>query len=368
MTYVNGYVNKVETVGGPALAALPEGGENGGGRTIELTLVPWTWLLSKRADCAVFQQQDVPGLLAHFLDERPFSAYRMPLGRDYPRAPFFIQYRETDLNFLQRLAEHVGLTMSFTHGPVGHELVFLDLAKDHHFDGTPTVLDAKNTTDVHRTSDLVTEQFVLRASQTGATASVLEGTSASRGAAPERLRMYDFEGSAERQEDVSFYAQLREDEQKSSGGRLRARVHGQPVRSGDVVTLTQSESLNGSYLVVAADMQIGLSSEGTEVVLDVGIDARPASEAFRPERRTPWPIVNGPQIAQVVESSARDSSRVKVRFQWVRDGRAASDLWLPITREALGLRSTMPAAGSEVLVDFLEGEPGRPIVVGVVSK
>jgi type VI secretion system secreted protein VgrG len=44
----------------------------------------------------------------------------------YPKREFVIQYQESDLDFVSRLLEHVGVSFSFTHGEGGDQIVFTD--------------------------------------------------------------------------------------------------------------------------------------------------------------------------------------------------------------------------------------------------
>ncbi|HEX4341122.1 MAG TPA: type VI secretion system tip protein TssI/VgrG [Polyangiaceae bacterium] len=352
MTYFSGYVSRVE--------AVHDGGQRDGPtrRTFDVTLVPWTWLLTKTANSAVFGEHDVPSVLQHLLDGRAFADYRMDLGNGFPESAFTVQYRETDQNFLQRLLEHVGLVTFFRHGPGGHELVLADDARKVAHE--PTIpLDSKTADKVHTTSELVGSQYVLRASEPGASASVFEGSAgvASRYAFA-GLEMYDIEGTAGSARDVEFYARLRAEEQQSSARRLVASVRDRPVRAGNVVNLTEFGALDGAYLVVAADIDVSTNGDDVTVVTD--IETTPVGAPFRPQRLTAWPVIDGPQLATVVQT---DRTRVEVRFQWTRGNAPSSDVWIPSLAAARGAH-----AGDTVVVDFLEGEPNRPIAVGVVAR
>jgi type VI secretion system secreted protein VgrG len=104
--------------------------------------------------------------------------------------------------------------------------------------------------------------------------------------------------------------------------------------------------------------------------------AMESKEPFRPARITPKPTVQGPQTAIVVgraeeEIWTDEYGRVKVQFHWDRYGRRDenSSCWIRCSHPWAGKRwgaISIPRIGQEVIVDFLEGDPDRPIITGRV--
>lgn len=102
----------------------------------------------------------------------------------------------------------------------------------------------------------------------------------------------------------------------------------------------------------------------------------PASVVFRPEQKTPWPRTGGPQTAKVVgpkgESIWTDRyGRVKVKFHWDRlaKGDDTSSCWVRVSSAWAGQGFggvQIPRVGDEVVVDFINGDPDRPIITGRV--
>lgn len=102
----------------------------------------------------------------------------------------------------------------------------------------------------------------------------------------------------------------------------------------------------------------------------------PENVLFRPARKTPRPIVSGIQTAIVVgpkgEEIYTDSSgRVKVQFHWDREGKKddKSSCWIRTSQSIAGRQwgfMAIPRIGQEVVIDFLEGDPDRPLIVGSV--
>ncbi len=95
----------------------------------------------------------------------------------------------------------------------------------------------------------------------------------------------------------------------------------------------------------------------------------PQSVPFRPEIRAPRPFVRGPQTAIVVgdgDIHTDKYGRVQVQFHWDRDNAAAS-VWVRVSQGWAGAgfgQIHIPRVGEEVVVDFLEGDPDRPLITG----
>ncbi|GFO69526.1 hypothetical protein GMLC_31050 [Geomonas limicola] len=106
--------------------------------------------------------------------------------------------------------------------------------------------------------------------------------------------------------------------------------------------------------------------------------AIPSSVTYRPERSLDKPRVKGLQTALVVgppgeEIYADEFGRVKVQFHWDREGQRDenSSCWLRVSQPWSGAGwgfAALPRVGDEVLVDFLNGDPDWPIIVGSVNN
>src|SRR5262249_11600311 len=93
-------------------------------------------------------------------------------------------------------------------------------------------------------------------------------------------------------------------------------------------------------------------------------------------RTTPRPRVQGTQTAVVVGPPGEEIftdkySRIKVQFHWDREGKhnIDSSCWIRVATSWAGKGwgfLQIPRIGQEVIVDFLEGDPDNPIVIGSV--
>ena len=102
----------------------------------------------------------------------------------------------------------------------------------------------------------------------------------------------------------------------------------------------------------------------------------PKAVHFQPQRIGRQPLVLGPQTAIVVgpkgdEIHTDKHGRVKVQFHWDREGKKdeKSSCWLRVSQpwasKGFGFMA-LPRIGDEVVVDFLEGNPDRPLITGRV--
>jgi len=188
------------------------------------------------------------------------------------------------------------------------------------------------------------------------------------------LEVFDVEGEGRDAEDVAFYAQLRAEEQQTGTRKLMGRFEDRLVHAGttfDVVDPLHA-TLNGRYLITSAYLSASPGAAAEPARLATRIEAVSLATPYRPARRTPWPLISSPLVAEVADAgdgrAVLDArGRVKVRFFWSRDAPAAEDSWLRITQPMGTIPARPQVAGEQLLIEFLEGAPNSPIVVGRVA-
>ena len=357
--FLNGHVTSVRRDPGDAADSF------------RVQIEPWTAMLSRTANCMAFERAGAASILRRVFDRYAFASYRVSLGGSYPVFDFFAQYRETDLNLIRRVVEDAGVTTFFEHEATRHTLVLVD--GPH---GYPTMVPAatlqvgaekEDLRDVQSSWALRATRYRLRASDVREAEAVFESTGQTpRAHGPNPLEIYDFEQGPRSQRDMDFYAQLRAEEEESRARTLWG-VLDDVARAGTAFTLAghPAPAWNGSYVVVSSQLRVRMSSTG-DVSARSSIGAAPLDIPYRPSRRTPVPVINGPQLATVVAAGgeARDG-HLKVRFHW--SARTADqEVWLPMTRALSS--EPVPAPGSQVLVQFLEGDANRPLVTDVLQR
>ena len=96
-------------------------------------IAPQLWLLSLRQDCRIFQKMSIPDIVKAVLEDAGVTGdlFDFRLQGDYPQREYCVQYRESDLNFIQRLLEEEGIFFFFEHSQSGHVLIFGDGAVNY---------------------------------------------------------------------------------------------------------------------------------------------------------------------------------------------------------------------------------------------
>ncbi|MHC5539754.1 type VI secretion system Vgr family protein [Singulisphaera rosea] len=152
--------------------------------------------------------------------------------------------------------------------------------------------------------------------------------------------------------------------------------------TGYSFTLNGHFNGNGNYLITGVRHSARLNDNyrsgdnSPEFVYQNTFTCIPLALTFRPVRKTPKPVVQGTQTAVVAGPSGEEIftdkyGRVKVQFHWDREGKndGNSSCWVRVGTPWAGKNwgiVHIPRIGQEVIVDFEEGDPDRPIIVGSV--
>jgi type VI secretion system secreted protein VgrG len=363
----------------------------------EASVVPSLWLLSLERDCRIFQALNVPDIVRKVLDEGGIASDRFAFrlkGR-YAARDYCVQYRETDLAFISRLLEEEGIFYFFEHAEDRHTLVFGDDAVNYKpvaGEGEVTFNISEGTVAeeecVHAftvTRRLFSGKFTQRDFNFERPSLDLTADEAHKDKTSRKREVYDYPGKyAETQKGKTLArvrlqelsAFLEKGEGKSTCPRLvpgrtfKLKEHDRPAYNREyLLAHVRHEGAEPQALEERAAAGKGSLYGNTFVCI-------PSSETYRPRRRTPKPVVEGPQTAMVVGPSGEEIytdkyGRVKVQFHWDREGKKdeKSSCWIRVGQiwAGKGWGSVfIPRVGDEVLVDFLEGDPDRPIIVGSV--
>ncbi|WP_193142059.1 type VI secretion system Vgr family protein, partial [Enterobacter hormaechei] len=195
------------------------------------------------------------------------------------------------------------------------------------------------------------------------------------------IDVYDWPGRFVETGHAEFYARIRQERWQVEHQQIQATATAAGIAPGHIFTLTNAPffSDNGEYLVTAAGYHFEenryASGEG-ETIHRTDLTVIPASVSYRPAQSTAWPRTYGPQTAKVVgpqgESIWTDKyGRVKVKFHWDRlaKGDDTSSCWVRVSSAWAGQGYggvQIPRVGDEVVVDFINGDPDRPIITGRV--
>ncbi|MFO0609107.1 MAG: type VI secretion system tip protein TssI/VgrG [Polyangiales bacterium] len=353
-----------------------------------------------------------------------------PALRSLPAREYCVQYNETDLDFVRRLLEHEGVPFYFRHdGEDGETLVLAGpehaYAPVATLDGAALrVLDEGSATHAVETVRWFDERHEVRTTgvtlrdfdftRPRATLDMTSHSPADAGSlaryeypAPATLHGYDRGARRFTAHDAPRLAKVRAEELATRAhlGEGSGNVTGvAPGLTFDLAGHARGE-LDRAYLVAEA-VHVGQawsvlpenlreSKRVRAMLIDAGLTApdgfddryenrfithrlkqAASSVPFRPARATPRPVVEGPQTARVVGPAGEDihtdeHGRIKVQLHWDREGREdeKSSCWIRCAQGWSGGQwgfVFIPRIGMEVVVQFLEGDPDRPLVTGCV--
>jgi len=101
-------------------------GADGGVARYRLRLEPALALLGLRRDSWIFQDKNVREIVTELLADYPQVRFDVDISQDLPARSICTQYRESDLEFFMRLLASEGLSWRFEHEEGGHRLVIFD--------------------------------------------------------------------------------------------------------------------------------------------------------------------------------------------------------------------------------------------------
>ncbi|MBX9332699.1 type VI secretion system tip protein VgrG, partial [Serratia marcescens] len=356
-------------------------------------LRPTLWYLTQNRDFRIYQEKTVPDILTQVLGQYQVKIDNR-LSYDYRIWGYCVQYQESDFDFISRLMEHEGIYYYFTHQQDGHTLVLADAPSAHQelagYASIPYQLaegglvENKDSINSWSVSDAITpslyslDDYDFRKPR----ARLLEARQNPASFAQDKAEVFDWPGRYTDHAHGQFYVKVRQQEFEAQHEQMSGEGSSQGIAPGYRFQLTQAPRTedNQAYLVVSAHYFMQENSYASNDN-DAGeqrteFQVVPAGINWRPARTTPWPKTHGPQTAEVVgpegESIWTDKyGRVKLKFRWDRhgNGNETSSCWVRVSSAWAGWKYggiQIPRVGEEVVVDFINGDPDRPIITGRV--
>ena len=370
------------------------GGEKGGDprfSSYRATMVPWPWLLTRTADSRIFQKLSVPDIIEKIFKEKGFNDFKVKLQGSYAKRDYCVQYRETDFNFVTRLLEEEGIHYFFEHEKGKHTLVLADSSQEnkpcpkqksarYQLSGEGR-MEEDVITGLDRMQEIRPAKYTLNDFNFEMPNTDLKvNVPSSQKLGPGEREIYDYPGMYAKKNEGDRLARIRMEEEEAQITTIVGSSNCRSFTSGYRFTLTsffRGDMNNKDY--VLASIEHG-AEQGWEDKSDLTYSNRftcvPFDVPFRPPRLTPKPVVHGSQTAIVVgpkgdEIYTDEHGRVKVQFHWDREGKKDenSSCWIRVAQVWAGANwgaMYIPRIGQEVIVDFLEGDPDRPIITGRV--
>ncbi|MFB3892521.1 MAG: type VI secretion system Vgr family protein [Phycisphaerae bacterium] len=361
----------------------------------EATVVPWLWFLTKTSDCRIFQNQTAPQIIEKIFRDLGFTEFETALSGDYAQREYCVQYRETAFNFVSRLMEEEGIYYFFQHENGSHKLVMCDSMSAHSPVGGYEEIPYRpphHELTVQHIRELTVEQRVVSGAYAHTDfdferpkASLLTTSRLERPSKAPGLEIYDYPGLYKDTGKGDSRARVRREELQGHYEVVRGLSNARGLSTGYTFNLTEfpREDQCRQYLVTSTEVLIESDEfdpsgnpTGKGAIYDCSFAAIDSQQPFRPERVTPRPMIRGPQTAFVVGKSGEEIwpdkyGRVKVMFHWDRYSKADenSSCWVRVAQSWAGKKwgaMYIPRIGQEVIVEFLEGDPDRPIITGRV--
>lgn len=379
---------------------------------------PWLWFLTRRTDLRIYQEMSVVDIIQSVLGEYGFSGdLQLKLSETYDPREYCVQYRETDLDFIDRLMQEEGIYYYFDHEPGTEKMVLIDDMARHDEIAQPSTLkfreySMKSTHEIVepyvfswsgrervRSAKVVLEDYNF----TNSTANLTSETKTTRDRKylDEKNERYDYPGHYRVGDLGDRRARVKMESEEVAQHTISGVSDAINMACGftfAIEDLPRSKDEPSDVLVLECVHDIvqleafvpDFFGGGTDVSELVGKPAKPAephlvnfvvmdksgTHQYRAPFRTCWPKVGGIHTAMVTGPSGEEIytdeyGRIKVQFHWDRDGNNDENTtcWvrtmMPWTGKNWGAIA-IPRIGQEVVIDFEEGDPDRPLCVGML--
>ena len=353
-------------------------------------LRPNMWYLTQRYDSRVFVNKSVLEITDIILQEFGFP-YQNKCQNSYRTYGHNIQYQETSFNYLNRLFEQEGIYYYFEHSEGTHTLIILDdnsqhpsiqgkatipYHPEHSAIGTPdqAYIDKWQQQDHLTTKTVNINDHNYQTAKTKLTAS---GQTHDLGGM--NTEHYDYYTNFKSSGEAAHYQQMRSEDYNAQSKRTHASGNVLTIAPGHTFSLTRHphDSANTEHLITYAEYHLqeaGYTTGKENVHYRIDFQAIPKSTQYRAPKRTLKPQVIGSQSAIVTgpageEVYTNDYGDIKLQFHWDRYGpmNEKSSDWIRVIQGSAGCSFgsiNTPRIGEEVLVDFINADSDRPIVVG----
>ncbi|MEM9458898.1 MAG: type VI secretion system tip protein TssI/VgrG [Myxococcota bacterium] len=373
---------------------------------VNVRVVPAFHLLGQQTHSRIFQEMSVLEILDEVLGQE-LGQYGRTLdqgsqARGTSPRDYCVQYRESDLDFCVRLMEEEGISYHFVHDEdTGHEVLTLTYENDDftevaNVDGTavvPIIVQRPETADLESIRNLDFLQTLTTTSHWRRDYDFLTPLEPledqSEGADPKGYarriyrhtdRRYISDDVADRNKDHLEAAQVRGKVGRGSGNVI-------DFMAGKIFELERHirDDLETQFLITRV-VHTGECPEEVLASSDGGFGDQPRYRnsfqcipldvPMRPRQITPKPRAYGPETGIVAGPSGEEihvdeHGRIKVQFHWEEETSYddTSSCWIRVRQQWSGPGwgfQFIPRIGQEVLVEFLGGDPDRPLVTGTV--
>nr|WP_202607401.1 type VI secretion system tip protein TssI/VgrG [Dickeya dadantii] len=351
---------------------------------------PALWRLGLRTNARIFQTQKPDVIISTLLEEAGITDYAFALRHEHAVREYCVQYRESDLAFINRLAAEEGLFYFHEFEAGKHRVVFADDAgaltkgPELFFNLATQGLSEGAYVRRFRYAEAVsTAEVALKdySFKTPAYGLLHNKMSSELDHQRESYQHFDYPGRFKQDPSGKAFTGYRLDALRAGAMTGSGESNAAELMPGGTFTLTEhpNPAFNLAWQVVAVThsgqqpQALEEESGGEPTTLSNSFEVVKATTTWR--AAMPYkPMVDGPQIATVVGPAGEEIycdqyGRIKLQFPWDRYGASddQSSCWVRVSQGWAGGQYgliAIPRIGHEVVVSFLEGDPDQPIVTG----
>lgn len=359
-------------------------------RQYRLTVVPWLWFLSKNSENRIFQAQDSKTIISQVFQNLGFNDFKFNLTGSLVPREYCVQFGESDLDFVSRLLEEEGIAYYFKHENDKHTLVLTDQKNAYENCVESEVGYSKGSkpqSQIHEWEHVysfITGKWTHTDYNFEAPQRNLITTKKTTVKIPliDKFESYTYPGYyTEKAKGDEFIIHSLEAEEAShdmvlaktdcstfyAGGKFKVKEHDTAgEKKVYIITSITHNAVEPSYF---ADSKQEAGYKNSLICL-------PDTFHFRPAQIHAKPVMRGPQSAIVVGPAGEEIhidkyGRIKVQFYWDRLGTKddKSTCFIRVVQSWAGNQwgtSFIPRMGQEVIVNYIDGDPDRPLVTGAV--
>lgn len=361
-----------------------------------LTLVPDLWTLKLSNKNQIFQKSSVIKTIEKVLDQNEISEVRFNTYNDYPPIEYLVQFNESNFSFISRLCEHYGLYFYFEHEKGKHTLIFSDdssLQPKRKGYESAQYFPAENKENREQrhiyqwstSSTICTGEVTLIDYDYDKPKKKLSSKSLKDHSHDySQLQHIHYPGGYKEDDNGASLAQVSLQSSQNEYDRSVGVCNIPQLAVGDKFTLSGyfRDEFNKEYVIISTRTSIRSNDTRSGGSAMVGMDYEcmfsviPADIPYQLDKETHVPVIHGPQTGVVTGPDGEEiwtdkKARVKVKFHWDVEGEddENSSCWLRVAQMLAHDNwggQYIPRIGQEVLIEFLNGDPDRPLVTGAV--
>lgn len=360
-------------------------------RLFTLVVAPTLWLLDRTSDYKVFQEKTAVDIVEELLRDGGVI-FENRLKASYDKRDYCVQFGETNLGFIERLLAEEGIIYYFTHEKGSHKLILADSATGYADVSPEDVVFRQNIEDaadavykMDLAANLTDAKWTVGDYDFAAPGSKLEGSGKTSlvPATSKNWQHYRFPAGSVKPATLTRLASVAVDGVDAGFEVANGKGNCARLTPGHRFALVEHPVENQKHVVTEMRHE---AQDKTHFTVRPGMEGKPyyrnsftcipAARLARRPLPVLKPIVRGPQTALVVGPSGQDIhtdkyGRIRIQFPWDRYGtkNEKSSCFVHVAQALAGSgwgTVFIPRIGMEVVVQFLDGDPDRPLVTGAV--